>query len=209
MTEPFVEEVRIRDGRRCAVTGASSAEASLTVCWIVLPSTADKVEQLVLPDLTPIRADMTPYLATSNAWTLRTDLAEMFTNNQWGVDVEDNCRVVFFGLYDSYAHLLPQIPSNLPLDTESGPIRERLKEHFTRCLASNILGGDIHDKYDGFDLKGYLDDMGYYEDGIDSSDPAWQTELGKEVWELLIRRRYAERQVQSPRYINVGDAGDQ
>ncbi|KAL6308408.1 hypothetical protein BKA93DRAFT_563582 [Sparassis latifolia] len=123
------------------------------------------------------------------------DLAELFKSNQWGIDVGDNCRVVFFGLYDSYSGLLPQVPSNLPL---SGPICERLTEHFARCLSYNILGGDILDKYDGFDVSGYLEDLGYFDgDDLDPADPEWQTELGKEVWELRFRLKCEQRQDRS------------
>ncbi|KAL6301908.1 hypothetical protein BKA93DRAFT_442868 [Sparassis latifolia] len=104
-----VEAPKSNSRQRRVFGGQSLASKATGGRSIVLPSTADEIRwnDLLLPDVTPIHADMTPYLMMSNAWTLRTDLAEMFTNNQWGVDVEDCCRVVFFGLYDSYADFLP------------------------------------------------------------------------------------------------------
>ncbi|KAL6306473.1 hypothetical protein BKA93DRAFT_824011 [Sparassis latifolia] len=206
MAESFIEEVQSRDGRRCVLTGASSADAPLTVCWIVFPSSIMLDDYYEGPEMQPILADITPYYATSNAWTLRMDLAEMFINNGWGIDVGDNSRVVFFGLYDNYSHLLPQMSANLHL---SGPICERLTEHFSRCLSCNILGGDIYDKYDGFDVKGYLEDLGYTDrDDLDPNDPEWQTELGKEVWELKFRLKCEEREDRFAQYETDGQDSD-
>ncbi|GBE85509.1 hypothetical protein SCP_0800260 [Sparassis crispa] len=207
MTQSFIEEVQTRDGYRCVLTGTSSTDAPLTVCWMVFPSSLQLGGYYEGPNSEPIRTDIRLYHTTSNAWTLRADLAELFINNKWGIDVGENFRVVFFGLYDDYSHLLPQVPSNLPL---TGPICERLNEHFTRCLSYNILGGDIYDKYDGFDVKDYLEDLGCFDgDDLDPADPEWQTELGKEVWELRFRLRCEELQDRSSRYNDTQYSDDQ
>jgi hypothetical protein len=81
------------------------------------------------------------------------------------------------------------------LTLTNGPHRPSdrfLRLHFERCLAVCAFGGGIENDYTGEDIDGFMEEVGVFQDEIDSADPRWSTPLGIEVYAYLIRKKMSE-----------------
>ncbi|OBZ67948.1 hypothetical protein A0H81_12101 [Grifola frondosa] len=168
-----IAEVRSRDHDTCVITGTSLADSEVVVSWIcpLTPVTTKPVSFKLGESL--IYEDLTPYLSSSNALALRNDVAELFTRNMIGIDVDDNYRIFFFVLLDDCPNISPLSHLDvLSMDPSVCLSDIMLRKHFTRCLHMNFVGGSIKDDY-----------------AMDPDDPEFQTKLGKEVFEYYLRQR--------------------
>ncbi|GBE85888.1 hypothetical protein SCP_0804120 [Sparassis crispa] len=178
MSVSFQEEVKVRDSERCIFTGTSSNQASLVIRWIYPPFLASfNMEE-----------DMRQYLSVSNALTMREDLAKGFEENEFGVDVDDNYRIVSF-VPSASSYLLPRTHLDLShLSQNARPSDEYLRGHFIRCLVVNFLGGDISEIYEDVDPDEFWEERGVFDEDYDFDEQEWHTELGREAKALLFRR---------------------
>ncbi|KAF8475406.1 hypothetical protein JB92DRAFT_3134603 [Gautieria morchelliformis] len=179
---PSVEQsVRLRDNV-CFITGATP-DAELDLSWICPPTWA----YLLDPWRSPVTCDYEPFLTASNACMMRSDLLSLFHANAFGIDVDDDFRVVVFRDTGSVT-----LPSHVPKSQNSasaGPGDRFLREHFRWCLLVNILGGDITEDYDSNRVVRVMEGLGMCRGDIPLApvdDERWDSLIGKELWEVLI-----------------------
>ncbi|OBZ65548.1 hypothetical protein A0H81_14437 [Grifola frondosa] len=175
MAPSIIAEVRSRDHDTCVITGTSLADSEVVVSWICPPTpvTTKPISFKLHESL--IYEDLTPYLSPSNALVLRHDVAELFTRNMIGIDVDDNYRIFFFVLLDDCPNISPL--SHLDVSSMDPSVRPSdivLRKRFIRCLHMNFVGGSIKDDYREYDIDGYMDLL----------DEAW-----KKVFEYYLRQR--------------------
>ncbi|KAH7903853.1 hypothetical protein BJ138DRAFT_1119986 [Hygrophoropsis aurantiaca] len=192
ITRPLIKCVRTRDHHCCVITGTpESAGAPLTATWICPPfivtnpcghdSNRNKAE---------LEEAIAPFLTVSNGLTFREDIAELFSQNSFGIDVDDNYRIVFFGPHEDYAPLHPRTHLDMShTDPATRPSDVYLRQHFIRCLKHVMLGGDVYQEYQYVDLTGFLEARGVYDGEVDPADPEWLTPYGKAAWDMLIRHK--------------------
>ncbi|KAF8494491.1 hypothetical protein JB92DRAFT_3147118 [Gautieria morchelliformis] len=179
---PSVEQsVRLRDNV-CFITGGPP-DAELDLSWIFPPTWA----YLLDPGLNPEACDYKPFLTASNACMMRSDLLSLFHANAFGIDVDDDFRVVVFCDTGSVT-----LPSHVPKSQNSasaGPGDRFLWEHFRWCLLVNLFGGDITKDYDSNRVVGVMEELGMCRGDIPLApidDERWDSLIGKELWEVLI-----------------------
>jgi hypothetical protein len=104
---------------------------------------------------------------------------------------QDNFRIVVFCDIGSVT-----LPSHIPMSQHPACARPGdrfLREHFRRCLTVNILGGDISEDYDPNDIVPVMEELGMCGGNDDDTplaaidDERWDTVLGKELWDKLMR----------------------
>ncbi|GBE85915.1 hypothetical protein SCP_0804390 [Sparassis crispa] len=178
MSGSFQQEVKVRDSERCIVTGTPSNEASLVISWIYPPFLASF----------DMEEDITQYLSVTNALTMREDLAKGFEENEFGIDVDDNYRIVSF-VPSAPSYLLPHTHLDLShFSPNVRPNEQYLRRHFIMCLVVNFLGGDISKQYEDIDPDEFWEERGVFDEDYDFNEPEWHTELGREAKALLLRR---------------------
>jgi hypothetical protein len=64
--------------------------------------------------------------------------------------------------------------------------------HFERCLSVSAYGGDVFDDYARDEIDNFMEELGVYDNEMDTTDPRWLTPLGIEVYAYLIREKMAE-----------------
>jgi hypothetical protein len=86
------------------------------------------------------------------------------------------------------------IPLKSHLNLVDGPYRpsdQFLRLHFELCLAVSACGGDVTEDYGEHEIELFMDDLGVYDDEIDTTDPRWSTSLGFEVHSYILREKLA------------------
>ncbi|RDB26399.1 hypothetical protein Hypma_006228 [Hypsizygus marmoreus] len=178
----------LRD-KSCFITGSSSEITELAVFWIVPPLwNFDTICSCV-----PEGDDHTSHIVALNVGLMRKDLISAFHDNAFGIDVDDNYRVVVFRDFG------PAMASLLPLGSSAhfrraqgrqpGPGDAFLREHFRKCLTVHLPRGDISDDYDIDEIQAACDELGLSERDdavVPLSDERWHTVLGKELLEWYI-----------------------
>ncbi|KAF8494489.1 hypothetical protein JB92DRAFT_2996254 [Gautieria morchelliformis] len=179
---PSVEQsIHLRDNV-CFITG-TPPDAELDLSWIFPPTWA----YLLDPCRSPVTCDYKPFLTASNACMMRSDLLSLFHTNAFGIDVDDDFRIVVFRDTGSVT-----LPSHVPKSQNSasaGPGDRFLREHFRWCLLVNLFGGDISEDYDANSIIQVMEELGMCHGDTPLApvdDERWDSLIGKELWEVLI-----------------------
>jgi hypothetical protein len=105
--------------------------------------------------------------------------------------VQDNYRIIIFdgstlkdaALFKSHATFV---------DGQDRPSDRYLRLHFQRCLTVSACGGNPTEDYMDQEINVFMEELGVYDNEMDTTDPRWSTPLGVEVYAYLIRRKMAE-----------------
>jgi hypothetical protein len=104
-------------------------------------------------------------------------------------NIQDNYRIIMFEGPEG------GVPLKSHLTLINGPHRPDdrfLRLHFKRCLAVSACRGDVMEDCKEQEIENFMDELGFYDGEIDTTDPRWQTPLGVEVSSHLIRLKLAE-----------------
>ncbi|KZS91140.1 hypothetical protein SISNIDRAFT_487830 [Sistotremastrum niveocremeum HHB9708] len=186
---PAVEDFVREKYNLCNITGSGESKEELGVVWIFPPGEARLVKGKLPQDF-----DMEAFVTSDNAILLRNDLIKPFHENIFGVDVDDNYRIVQF---DEYHGL--QLPSHVP-DYQTHQFNACtqifLRQHFRWCLLVQICGGHILDDYNRGEILQTMNELGMgFDDDVEEppmEDPRWQTEIGKICFRMRLYSRMAE-----------------
>jgi hypothetical protein len=66
-----------------------------------------------------------------------------------------------------------------------------LRLHFNECLAVSVCRGDVMEDYGEQEIENFMEELGVYDNEINTSDPGWSTELGSHIHAYLVRQRMA------------------
>jgi hypothetical protein len=77
------------------------------------------------------------------------------------------------------------------VDGPHHPSDEFLRLHFQRCISYSACGGDPGDDYADQEISNFMDELGIYDNEINSTDPRWLTPLGQQVHAHLLRQKLA------------------
>ncbi|EIM91668.1 uncharacterized protein STEHIDRAFT_153291 [Stereum hirsutum FP-91666 SS1] len=178
----------------CFFTRKLSGDKDFITSWIFPPVSGFKTcVGVVYKDWDPA-----PFMTANNSIRMCSDLHEPFEENAFGVDIDDNCRIIVF---DPAKIKGITLPSHLPAeslayvqdelvadDSAASPIRLRdfLRHHFVWCLRLHFLGGDISEDYDRQKVQGMINKVLKFDQAGKSLDDlkslkAWQSGLGAEV----------------------------
>ncbi|KAK0436121.1 hypothetical protein EV421DRAFT_1981848 [Armillaria borealis] len=184
-----------RDESRCLFVGSVPRE-STEVTWIVPPYFAwmafPTSSQRETAGLSSRELEK-----SSNAVLMHKQLIPFFNDNAFNVDIDDNYHIVIFREMGSARSLLP---THMPPREHDPQFETFLRAHFHSSIRSTIFHGDIRNEYSTSTILRMMEELGVglEDDGDDVApmdDPRWQTMLGKEIWEEVIRRRIAEADV--------------
>jgi hypothetical protein len=106
--------------------------------------------------------------------------------------MQDNYRIIMF---EGPECLQGGVSLKSHLTLVDGPLRpsdQFLRLHFARCLAVSVCHGDVTEDYEEQEIENFMDELGVYDDEMDTADPRWQTPLGSEVYAHLIRQKLAK-----------------
>ncbi|CAL1712327.1 unnamed protein product [Somion occarium] len=182
----FQKVVQQRDSGRCFVSGAWPQEGvEVEVTWIFPPASVRKFDWPRPRGPNAVVAD--------NTAAMRKDILQLFRRNVFGVDVDDNRRIVIF--YDTGSI---QLPTHLPT-APPGPGDEFLRMHLRWCLVAFTTGLDIMNEIDWHDIARLEEELGLAGEDADcgvvpTDDERWQTPLGREIWEDVVRKGLWETQ---------------
>jgi len=105
--------------------------------------------------------------------------------------MQDDYRIINF---EGLEFLTGDMPLKTHLTLSGGPHQPSdrfLRLHFERCLLVSACGGDVRDDYGEEEIDEFMEDLGVFDNEMDSSDPRWSTLLGMEVYSYLIRTKLA------------------
>ena len=109
-------------------------------------------------------------------------------------DTQDNYRVIIFEGSES----LNSAPLKSHLALIDGPYRPSdrfLRLHFNECLAISVCRGDVMEDYEGQEIENFMEELGVYNNAMETSDARWSTPLGSHVHAYLIRRKMEDESV--------------
>ncbi|RDB26160.1 hypothetical protein Hypma_006205 [Hypsizygus marmoreus] len=185
---PALEALALSRDKHCFITGSSSETTGLAVFWIVPPLWNFDTARTCEPE-----GDHTSHTVATNVGLMRKELIPAFHNNDFGIDVDDNYRIVIFRDFG------PAMASLLPLGSVAhyrqagglspGPADVFLREHFRKCLTVHLPRGDISDDYGVREIQAAFHEFGLSdrdEEVLPFSDERWHTVLGKELLEWYI-----------------------
>ncbi|RDB16647.1 hypothetical protein Hypma_002366 [Hypsizygus marmoreus] len=184
----FEQSVASRDGWRCFITGeeASPPEKELALTWLFPP--AWKYRLLCQNGRTSPPVE--DFVSTSNVGLIRKDLISLFNDNAFGVDVDDDYRLVIFRDLGPNVQLAQRQQGISP-----GPDGRFLREHFRWCLVVHLLGGDVREDYHVDDVAGLAQELGLLgetdEDVVQLEDERWQSALGRELFEHHLSYKFS------------------
>ena len=110
------------------------------------------------------------------------------------IDIQDNYRII---LFEGSERLDSGTPLKSHLTFIDGPYRPSdrfLRLHFIRCLTAGVCHGDVLDDYKEQEIENFMEELGVFDDEIDTSDPGWSTPLGSHVHAYLIRQKMKEKE---------------
>jgi hypothetical protein len=157
---------------------------------------------------TPDACDLSEFMVVTNTVSGRRDVVALFYENKLGIDVDvwysrdsdhfaflilvqDNYRIVIFD--GSMLKDATSIKSHITFDDgQDRPSDRYLHLHFQRCLTVSVCGGNSREDYKDQEIDLFMEELGVYDDEMDSTDPRWTTPLGIEVYAYLIRQKMAE-----------------
>jgi len=105
--------------------------------------------------------------------------------------MQDKYRIVNFERSDCLKGDT-RLRSHLTLvDGPHRPSDRFLRLHFQRCIAVSVCGGDAREDYYEQEIDGFMEELGVFDDEMDSTDPRWMSLLGTEVHSYLVREKLA------------------
>ena len=105
--------------------------------------------------------------------------------------VQDNYRIIIFDA--STLKDTASLKSHVTfVDGQDRPSDRYLRLHFQRCLLVSACGGNPTEDYEDQAINVFMEELGVYDNEMDTTDPRWTTPLGVEVYAYLIRRKMAE-----------------
>jgi hypothetical protein len=107
-------------------------------------------------------------------------------------DIQDNYRIIIF---EGSERLNSSASLKSHLTLLDGPYRPSdrfLRLHFKECLAVSVCRGDVMEDYRDQEIESFMEELGVYDDEIDTSDPRWSPPLGLHVHAYLVRQKMAE-----------------
>jgi len=195
LTPAITQQALDRD-RQCIFSGVMpSSDSALVATWIFPPflgyelSDDQWLENKYYKD--PDACDLTELMVVENVVSCHKDIVALFWENRLGVDVDDEYRVIMFDgpecLKDGAL-----LKSHLTLaDGPRQPNDRFLRLHFKRCLAVSVCRGDVTEDYEEQEIENFMDELGVYDDKVDTTDPRLETPLGVEVFSYLVRQKLA------------------
>jgi hypothetical protein len=157
---------------------------------------------------TPDACDLSEFMVVTNTVSGRRDVVVLFYENKLGIDVDvwysrdsdhfaflilvqDNYRIVIFD--GSMLKDAKSVKSHITFDDgQDRPSDRYLHLHFQRCLTVSACGGNPTEDYEDQEIDLFMEELGVYDDEMDTTDPRWMTPLGVEVYAYLIRQKMAE-----------------
>ncbi|EED85362.1 predicted protein [Postia placenta Mad-698-R] len=156
-------------------------------------------EAVMRDELNREKVDISRFKSVTNIMIMRSDLAKLFYENKFSIDVDDNYRIVFFQDTDELEcssesmdalnardyHWTQPIP-----DGAFQPDKDLLRRHFRHSLRVNLCGNDIHFHLTRNQIQTYWDRFNGHSDHDDiirPTDPEWDTPLGRcfREWQRL------------------------
>ena len=145
-------------------------------------------------------------MVVENAVTGRKDIVTLFWENKLGVDVDvrilllnsllwcihdiqDDYRIILFEGSESLDSGGTPLKSHLTLiDGPHRPSDRFLRLHFRRCLAVSVCRGSVREDYQDEEIDNFMEELGVFDDQINTNDPRWSTPLGLNVHSYLVRQ---------------------
>ncbi|KAJ6615016.1 hypothetical protein B0H10DRAFT_2042896 [Mycena sp. CBHHK59/15] len=176
------QSVIARDNHRCRFTGVTTDTA---LSWIFPPVFKVQTKLCLFDSLDK------DFVSPPNVLTMHANLKIHFHNNHFGVDVDDGYKIIILRDIGSTMSFLP---AHLPRHpAHDATVDAFLRDHFRFSIATMLLGSDIRATYGPPQINKAMGELGFDDDGdeyiLPLSDERWQTELGQEILENLIRRR--------------------
>ena len=75
------------------------------------------------------------------------------------------------------------------IDGPNRPSDRFLRLHFNACLAVSVCCGDVNEGYREQEIENFMEELGVFNNEIDTSDPGWSTPLGTHVHAFLVRQK--------------------
>jgi hypothetical protein len=72
------------------------------------------------------------------------------------------------------------------------PSEQFLRLHVQRYLTVSACGGDVTEDYEDPEIDRFMEELGAYDNKIDTTDPRWTSPPGIEVYAYLIKQKLAE-----------------
>ena len=109
------------------------------------------------------------------------------------IPTQDNYRIVIFDSSELILTNATPLKSHaIFVDTNDRPSDQYLRLHFQRCLTVSACGGNPTEDYKYQEIDLFMEELGVYDDEMDTTDPRWETPLGVEVYAYLLRQKIAE-----------------
>ncbi|KAF9809685.1 hypothetical protein IEO21_07319 [Rhodonia placenta] len=160
----------------------------------------ESFQAVMRDELNREKVDVSRFKSATNIMTMRSDLAKLFYENKFSIDVDDNYRIVFFQDPDELEcssesmsaltgrdyHWTPPTP-----DGAFQPDKDLLRRHFRHSLRVNLCGNDIHFYLTRNQIQAFWDRFNGDSDHADIIKPTayaeWNTLLGSccREWQRL------------------------
>jgi len=132
-------------------------------------------------------------MVVENVISGRKDIVTLFWKNKLGVDVDDDYRIILFEGSETLSRDDAPLKSHLKLvEGPNRPSERFLRLHFRQCLAVRVCRGDVMEDYREQEIENFMEELGVYDNEIDTSDPRWSTPLGSHVHAYLVSQKMAE-----------------
>ncbi|KAJ7124441.1 hypothetical protein C8R44DRAFT_783503 [Mycena epipterygia] len=169
---PDVQQgVIARDNQRCRFTGLTTDSA---LCWIFPPIFKEQTKTSWFNLLDKY------FVSPPNVLTMHPDLAFHFHSNNFGVDVDDDYRIVVLRDIGNTMSLLPtHLPRHPAHDATADAF---LRDHFKFSIATLLLRGDIGETYGPPHINQVMEELGFDPDDgdlIPLSDEAGRRNSGR------------------------------
>ena len=114
--------------------------------------------------------------------------------------MQDNYCIVIFNGSERMLKGTTSLKSHVTfVDGRDRPSDQYLRLHFQWCLTVCACGGNPTEDYKDKEIDLFMEELGVYDDEMDTTDPRWMTPLGVEVYAsaYLVRQKMAEWAVSS------------
>jgi len=122
---------------------------------------------------------------------METGLADPFVKYEFGIDVDDDYRIVQFHKSDTLdLSLCTHLHIGAEIDPELWPIENFLREHFKFAVKASIPNGG---ETEGFDPKWFQRELDDFTDPegplVDDDDERWNNPVGQETRRIMFHQR--------------------
>ena len=107
--------------------------------------------------------------------------------------MQDDYRIVIFEGSERMLKGATSLKSHVTfVDGRDRPSDRFLHLRFQRCVTVSASGGNPTEDYKDQEIDLFMEELGVYDDEMDTTDPRWTTPLGVEVYAYLVRQKMAE-----------------